>query len=214
MELSLKRVRSIVNEELLHLVEAGAREPGSLVDLESVAYRAMKVAEAASLEANRANTAATHKLAAAAHEKAYKAWEAVERHPDQSDYAAEERADDHYQSARDHEYKAKELSAKRHPQRELTQAQLRSIYNAASSSYGGSYAMMVDDIFAGAKRAGTKYGLEPFYDAPWFHAIVGPIKAFKRWEDLPEDRRQTIVDLANQQLEDDAGRKKRTKKGK
>ena len=79
----------------------------------------------------------------------------------------------------------------------LTDQQVGSIYTSGLKSYNSSYAMMVDDIFAGVKRAAAKYGVEPFYDVEWFQLMSDHIRDGRDWNRLSPARRQEIADLVN-----------------
>jgi hypothetical protein len=96
-------------------------------------------------------------------------------------------------------------------QKRLTEKQVSVIYRAAKCKYNSSYAMMVDDAFAGAESAAKKHGIWVCYDSPWFSMMFRNIRAHNRWEHISEWDRQAIVDEINGGPEnvfdhDDAGK--------
>jgi len=56
---------------------------------------------------------------------------------------------------------------------------------------------MVDDIFAGIKKATAKLGFEPFYDVEWFRLMGSGIRESYSWSSLPPDMKERIVRAIN-----------------
>lgn len=78
--------------------------------------------------------------------------------------------------------------------RSITLTQAKAIYEGARKSYVNSYAMMVDDIFEGAKAPAKRAGLQVFYDVNWFHLVARGVRAHRSWSSLDESVRTEIRD--------------------
>ena len=87
--------------------------------------------------------------------------------------------------------------------KKITSLQMKSIYNAARKSYDSSYAMMVDDIFEGAKKKADKLGIETFYDSSWFHDIAAGVRSFSTWENLSQNRKEDMLRSINGEDDDE-----------
>lgn len=86
---------------------------------------------------------------------------------------------------------------------------VQSIFNAAERAYNGSSAMMIDDAMRGANTAAKRFGLSVVTDWGWFPMMYALIRAGRNWSNVDPDKRQHMLDFANEELVEKAKRRTR-----
>jgi len=74
--------------------------------------------------------------------------------------------------------------------------------------------MMIDDAMTGAESVAKKLGYGVYTDGGFFPVMYRYIKSHTRWDSVPKDAVQQMVDAANEDLEHEASRRSKTKKHK
>jgi hypothetical protein len=82
----------------------------------------------------------------------------------------------------------------------ITVNDLKNVYVGAKSSYGSSYAMLIDDAISGAERPANKLGIRVLVDWGWFPLMFRYIKGYFSWDKIPNDVKEDMVRYANEEL--------------